>query len=420
MRETKDLEFKEQVTNTFLKTVSAFAIYGTGKIKFGIKDNGQVIGLNNPVDACINIENKINDSIKLNPDYNLIIDDKTKVITLIVNKGNNAPYFYKSKAYKRNDSASVEVDPVELSRLILKSENKSYDSLVSNNQDLTFNMLEQTLKDHLGISNLTSDILITLELKNREGHYTNAGALLADQNNYRGIDIVRFGENINIMLDRQAYEQISILEEYKQAIEKYRQYYQHEEIIGSERKKIQSIPEKAFREAVANALVHRTWDVNAQIKVSMFDDRIEIISPGGLPDGLSKEEYLAGQISILRNPIIAGVFFRLGLIEQFGTGVQRILKEYSHSIIQPQFLIYDNSITIKLPVVQESLQDLTGDEQKVYSVLKDKELSTSEIVQMTGFGRTKTLNVIKKLIDDGYATKIGNGRSTKYRVAKNK
>ena len=157
------------------------------------------------------------------------------------------------------------------------------------------------------------------------------------------------------MLDRRAQEQMSILEEYKQAIEKYRQYYQREEIIGSERKTIQSVPEKAFREAVANALVQRTWDVNAQIKISMFDDRIEITSPGGLPDGLSKEEYLPGQIFILRNPIIAGVFFRLGLIEQFGTGVQRILKEYSHSIIQPQFLIYDNSITIKLPVGQGSL-----------------------------------------------------------------
>lgn len=298
--------------------------------------------------------------------------------------------------------------------------NRSYDSLVSTDQDLTFKILEQVFKDELGVRKITDDILIALEFKNRDSHYTNAGALLADKNNYRGIDIVRFGENINIMFDRQAYEQMSILEKYKQSIEKYRQYYQREEIIGSERKTIQSIPEKVFREAVANALVHRTWDVNAQIKISMFDDRVEITSPGGLPDGLSKEEYLAGQISILRNPIIAGVFFRLGLIEQFGTGVQRILKEYSHSIIQPQFLIYDNSITIKLPVVQESLQDLTGDEQKAYSVLEDKELSTSEIVQMTGFGRTKTLNVIKKLIDDGYATKIGSGRSTKYRVAKNK
>lgn len=296
--------------------------------------------------------------------------------------------------------------------------NMSYDSLVSADQNLTFKILERVFKDEVGIRKITDDILITLELKNRDRNYTNAGALLADKNNYRGIDIVRFGENINIMLDRQAYEQMSILEEYEQAIKKYRQYYQREEIIGSERKTIQSIPEKAFREAVANALVHRTWDVNAQIKVSMFDDRIEITSPGGLPDGLSKEEYLAGQISILRNPIIAGVFFRLGLIEQFGTGVQRILKEYSHSIIQPQFLIYDNSITIKLPVIQESIKALSKDEQRIYISLKDKDLSTSEIVKMTGFGRTKILSLVKKMIDDGYVMKIGSGRSTKYRRAR--
>ena len=186
--------------------------------------------------------------------------------------------------------------------------NRSYDSLVSIDQDLTFKILEQVFKDELGIRKITEDIFIALEFRNRDSHYTNAGALLADKNNYRGIDSGRFGENINIMLDRRAQEQMSILKEYKQAIEKYRQYYQREEIIGSERKTIQSIPEKAFREAVANALVQRTWDVNAQIKISMFDDRIEITSPGGLPDGLSKEEYLPGQISILRNTIIAGVF----------------------------------------------------------------------------------------------------------------
>lgn len=81
-------------------------------------------------------------------------------------------------------------------------------------------------KDELGIRKITDDILIALEFKNRDSHYTNTGTLLADKNNYRGIDIVRFGETINIILDQRAYEQMSILEENKQAIEKYRQYYQ--------------------------------------------------------------------------------------------------------------------------------------------------------------------------------------------------
>ena len=88
------------------------------------------------------------------------------------------------------------------------------------------------------------------------------------------------------------------------------------------------VPEKAFREAIANALIHRMWDIPASIKVSMYADRIEISSPGGLPAGISEEEYMNGQISILRNPIIGNVFFRLKYIEKFGTGIMRINHAY--------------------------------------------------------------------------------------------
>ena len=75
-------------------------------------------------------------------------------------------------------------------------------------------------------------------------------------------------------------------------------------IDGTSRKIVTRIPENAFREAIANAIIHRFWDIDAFIMVSMFDDRIEIRSPGGLPSGMSESEYLDGQISMLRNPII--------------------------------------------------------------------------------------------------------------------
>ena len=106
----------------------------------------------------------------------------------------------------------------------------------------------------------------------------------------------------------------------EQVLQMFRRYYQYEKIEGTERNVVDKIPEKAFREAIANALVHRMWDVKASIKVSMYSDRIEINSPGGLPEGINEEEYLNGQISILRNPIIGNVFFRLKYIEKFGTG----------------------------------------------------------------------------------------------------
>lgn len=414
MRETKNLEFKEQLTNTFLKTVSAFANYGTGKILFGVKDDGKVIGIKNPIDFCLNVENKINDSVKPNPDFSLKVDDKTNVITLTVKKGNHPPYLYKSKAYKRNDSSTIEVDRTELSQLILIGENKSYDSLIALNQNLSFDVLEKALRDKLGVKKLTSDLLITLNLKEKETGYTNAGELLADKNHYRGIDIVRFGSNINIMLDRANYENECILEEYNQSIQKYRQYYQHEEIIGATRRVISKIPEEAFREAIANALVHRNWLINSQIKISMFNNRIEVVLPGGLPQGLSTKEYLSGQISLLRNPIIANIFFRLGLIEQFGTGIRRIRDAYQNSLIQPQFKVFENSINIILPVFKRVADDLTEDEKVIYQSIRESVNTSSAIVKVSKFGRTKVLKLLNQLIERGYIKKSGEGRATKY------
>lgn len=93
-----------------------------------------IVGITDPVNVCLNIGNKINDSIKPNPTYSLEINDQTNVITLKVKQGLNPPYFYKSKAYKRNDSDSIEVDSIELSRLILEGQNITYDSLIAENK----------------------------------------------------------------------------------------------------------------------------------------------------------------------------------------------------------------------------------------------------------------------------------------------
>lgn len=414
MRETKDLEFKETLTNTFLKTVSAFANYGTGKIKFGIKDNGEISGIKDPEQLCLDIENKINDAIKPHPNYELSIDEDTKVVTLTVKQGANPPYFYKSKAYKRNDSSSIAVDPLELSRLILIGQNRTYDSLKADNQKLSFNFLEEKLKQNIGIKKLTNDVLITLDLKRRNEGYTIAAELLSDENDYRGINIVRFGEDINTILNRENYSGQSILQQYYLALHQFRQYYQYEKIVGSTRETINQIPEEAFREAVANALVHRTWDINSQIRISMFDDRVEVASPGGLPEGMTAAEYLSGQLSILRNPIIANVFFRLGLIEQFGTGIKRIQNSYKDSVVQPKFDVGENHIRITLPVVQVNVDELSVDENKVYRILQNGEFSTAQIAKKVDFGRTKVLHVLNTLIDKGYVIKEGNGRSVRY------
>lgn len=416
MKEHRELEFKESITNTFLKTVSAFANYGSGKIIFGISDDGRYVGIENTKQAYLDIENKINDAIKPLPKYTIDIDDNTKLITLIVEKGKDTPYLYKGKAYIRNDSSTIEVGQIELKRLTMQGMNTTFDRIPSYEQELSFHILEEECQKKLGIEQLTRDNLITLGLLDKNIGYTNAGALLADVNEFYGIDIARFGATIDIILNRYTFEKQSILKTYQEAVRVYRENYQYDEIQGIERVVVETIPEKAFREAIANALIHRTWDVSAHIRVAMYDDRIEITSPGGLLDQLSKEDYLYKEVSMLRNPVIGNVFFRLQLIEQFGTGVQRIIASYKHCKRQPVFDISENFIKIILPVVIQDTIRMSPSAQRIYEALQDGELSSSELARLTGYGKRNILEAVKELIASGYVIKIGSGPKTKYAV----
>ena len=199
--------------------------------------------------------------------------------------------------------------------------------------------------------------------------YNNAAGLLADKNHFSGIDIVKFGENISIIQKRVTFEHISVLEIYEKALAVFRDYYQYEVIQGADRKMVEKIPEAAFREAIANALIHRVWDINSHIRVSMFDDRIEVVSPGGLPAGITAEEYLSGKLSILRNRNLANVFYRLGLVEIFGTGITRIKQLYAESLIKPEFEVSENAIKIVLPIFEMNIVNLTEDEKVIYKFL---------------------------------------------------
>ena len=412
MQETKYLEFKEEITNTFLKTVSAFANYGTGKIIFGIDDLGKIKGLSDLKEACLNIENKINDSISPNPDFTLKIDEAKATITLEVKEGMNKPYFYKGKVYKRNDTSTIEVDGIELKRLILESQNINFEELKSKEQSLTFNYLSKEFKNILNID-VNDDVLKTLEIITVKNEFINASNILSDESTFPGIDIVRFGEDINTIKDRIILDKMSILESYALAIEQYKKYYNYEKIDGINRSVVEVIPEVAYREAVANAIIHRVWDINASIRISMWDDRIEIVSPGGLPNGIKESVYLDGMISIMRNPILGNVFYRLKKIEKFGTGIKRIKNAYSNSKTKPIFKITDDYISIVLPVVSEDLE-LTSDEEVVYNVLSKTKMSSSEILNSVNFGRSKTIELLSKLVEKGLLYKEGTGRGVKY------
>ena len=414
MRETRILEFKETITNTFLKTVSAFSNYNGGTILFGVDDNGNVKGLPDVKQACLDIENKINDSISPQPNYTLEIQNNDQTIKLTVKSGLQKPYLYKSKAYKRNDTATIEVDTLEFSRLVLDGKNISFEELPCKDQELSFKILQCKLKENIYIETFNQDTLKTLNLYDNINGYNNAAGLLADKNHFSGIDIVKFGENISIIQKRVTFEHISVLEIYEKALAVFRDYYQYEVIQGADRKMVEKIPEAAFREAIANALIHRVWDINSHIRVSMFDDRIEVVSPGGLPAGITAEEYLSGKLSILRNRNLANVFYRLGLVEIFGTGITRIKQLYAESLIKPEFEVSENAIKIVLPIFETNV-NLTEDEKVIYKFLSKTMLKPiSEIAPYVPFGKSKTTQLLKAMEKKGVIAVEGKGRGTKY------
>ncbi|TDW20185.1 ATP-dependent DNA helicase RecG [Breznakia blatticola] len=416
MKESRTIEYKEKVSNTFLKTVSAYANYGSGEIIFGITDEGKTVGLSNPEAVCLDIENKINDAIKPGPTFTLTINQTNKTVTLFVEEGISKPFLYKGKAYKRNDTSTIEVDHIELKRLIMIGENVTFDELPCIEENLTFEYLYKKVQAILGVEKTNVDTLKTLGLFASSQKYNNAAELLADNNNFPGIDVIRTESSLNKITFRETISNVSILKQFDRIDEIFTNFYKIEEIVGMQRNEVYMVPKEAFREAIANAIVHRTWDVNAHIRITMYEDKIEIMSPGGLPAGISKEEYLNGFISTPRNPIIANVFFRLHIIEMFGTGIRRIKMLYKNIRHKPIFVVSSNSISITLPSVYMKEQ-LSIDEQIIVDLLSNGlRLSSSEIAKKVEFSKDKVVRLVHNLIDKNYIVKEGTGRGTKYRI----
>lgn len=411
--ENKYLEYKEKITKQFLKTVSAFANYDGGKIIFGIADNENEIGLNNPVDEKLRIEEMINSNIKPIPEYELTIENKN--VVLVVKPGKNKPYFVDNKAYKRSDTSTIEMDTFELKNLIIEGLNIDFEEVKSRYQDLHFSYLENALKQTLSIDALDINVLKTLRLYSTRDGYNMAAYLLSDNLEGVGIDAVKFGQSINEIEKRITLTTGSILKQFDDIISVFEDYYVVEMIEGVKRESVEKIPSAAFREAIANALVHRKWNINANVQISMFNNRIEIVSPGGLPSGITEDSYINGRYSLLRNPILADVFLRLKLIEKFGTGIIRIKSLYTDFISQPKFIVNDSSITIVLPTIDSV--DLDETERTVLNYIKvNGPISSGQVVSDLKIERNKAIDTLNSLKELELIKVEGKGRSTKYHI----
>ncbi len=423
--ESKYIEFKTEFNSSALKTISAFSNYHDGSIFIGITDNGYAVGAGFDIDKLKqNIENSINDSIIPRPFYELIKHTHKNhcILEIKVYHGDFTPYTYRKRTYYRMDTSTLEVEQYDLQMLILNGRNMSFENLLCNNQVLEFTYLELQMRKILKISGLTNDLLKTFALIDND-KFNNAAALLADNNPIESsnLSLLRYtGDDVKQIKDRLTKGNCSIVEQFDECMLFYKKHINISEIIESEyRTTIEEVPFIAYREAVANAIVHRDYMKAGDIKIEFFDDRIEVISPGSLPIGLSEEEFITGRLSVPRNKIISDIFFRLKIIEKMATGIRRIKEYYSASKEKPSFLVHKNSITVILPKAEKTNEpvktNLTVSEMAITDYIKKHgEIDRQRAELLINRGKTQTTLTLKKMIDKGLLIVLNKGRNTKY------
>ena len=371
--ENEKIEFKENAkTNAYIKTAVAFA--NGGKIVFGVKDNGEIVGVENEFGVMDGIINAISDSCypMIVPDISLHTLENKTVILVEIEGGKKKPYYLKSKGmqkgtYIRSGATTriIEEDYI-LKELVLEGENKYFDQQICygesvNDEEIErfCEWLEELARENSGsdakIKKVTKNTLLgwkVLEEKNGEIFPTNAYILLSGRENWevsRKIQCGVFkGETRSIFVDKKEFEGSIIMQ-----LEKAYQYVLEKinlgsDIIGIYRVDKYEIPPKSIRELIANAVIHRSYLEPNDIQVALYDNRLEITSPGMLLSGVNVKRIKEGY-SKLRNRAIASVFAYVNIIEKWGSGIPRIMSELAeYGLEEPEFITFENDFRINI------------------------------------------------------------------------
>ena len=427
MFEDKNIEFKREYVDDIKKTLIAFANTDGGNLYIGIDDAGNAIEIDNTDGAMLQVANVIRDAIK--PDLTMFCDisletvQNKSVIKITVNRGTARPYYLAAKGirpegvYVRQGASSVPASESMILSMIKETAGDSYEEARSLIQDLTFDEANEIFKmKNVSFGDAQKR---SLGLIGEDGTYTNLALLLSDQCTHTVKIAVFEGDQKAIFKDRREFSG-SLLKQLNDAYQFIDQFnHTHAHTEGLYRVDKRAYPTEAIREALLNAIVHREYSFSASTLISIFDSRIEFVSIGGLARGISQSDILLG-ISIARNKKLADVFYRLHLIEAYGTGMPKIMGTYKEYGIEPNIEISDNAFKITLPntntIVANIKHELTENEQGVLAVLKQGIKSRPEIQKALGFSQTTAIVTISNLIDKGLIVKVGNGNKTKYKV----
>lgn len=436
MIESMTTELKREYTDDIKYAVVAFANTDGGKIYVGINDDGSVYGVGSTDATVLRITNMIRDSIR--PDVTMFTEcavetmEGKPVVVLTVQRGTARPYYLAGKGirpegvYVRQSSSSVPASESAILNMIKETSGDRYEDARSINQQLTFEKAENYFaKRNLPFGDQQKR---TLNIIGSDGTYTNLGMLLSDQCVHTIKMAVFDGSRKSVFRDRKELTG-SLLTQLEDAYSYIDQFNRtRAEFEGLDRIDKRDYPGEALREALLNAITHRDYSFSGSTLISIFDDRIEFVTIGGLVRGLTFDDIMLG-VSALRNQNLANVFYRLNLIEAYGTGILKINESYADCAVKPQFEVTDNAFKITLPnsnyagerkdVIpppkvkdkvdrQEILLRLA--EERGYIVRKDVE-GALKVSQATA------ILILRDMVEKGLLIKEGSGKLQKYRIA---
>lgn len=432
MREDKNTEFKKEYTEEIKRTIIAFANTEGGTLYVGIGDNGDIIGIADTDAVMLRITSIIHDTIK--PDVSMFTDisvielEDKPIIKISVNRGTSRPYYLGAKGIRpegvliRQGAATVPASESAILKMIKDTAGDSYENERSLNQQLTFKYTSDLFnKKNVPFGETQKK---TLALYSTDGTYTNLALILSDQCVHTIKAAVFEGTQKTIFKDRREFSG-SLLSQINEAYDFINQFnHIHAGTEGLYRVDKRDYPPDAVREALLNAVVHREYSYAASTLISIFDDRIEFVSVGGLVQGITKNDIMLG-VSVTRNRGLADIFYRLRLIEAYGTGIPKIMESYKEHVRKPEIVTSDNAFKISLPNLnavyeQETPSDavLNSNESAILELLRNhKILSRSQIQDAVGISQTTAIVTLGNLIKAGYILKSGKASQTKYRLS---
>ncbi len=427
--ESETLELKRQLTDDIIKEIIAFANAKGGRIIIGVDDNGEIVGVDDAKQICEKLSSKINDLIRPSiialTSISIIEEDDKQLVKVEILRGTNRPYYIASKGIKstgvfvRFGNTIIPASENLIRNLIKESDNYNYEDMLSFNQELKFDYTRRFFESK-GIE-LEKNNMKTLGIINKDDMYTNLGLLLSDECEHTIKVAVFADETKDRFLDRKEFSGCLL----KQLSDAYDYIYLNNKVSstyeGINRLDKKDYDDLGLREALLNSIIHRDYSFDGSIIVNIYTNKIEFVSIGGLVPGINVDDIMIG-ISQTRNKKLANIFYRLQIVESYGTGIRKMIDDYKGLSIEPEFKVTSGAFLLTLPnrnSKEANLKDNKSTKSElscsILNILRQRgELSRSEIQDILDVKKTSCIEALKVLQSENAIIKIGKGKKIKY------